>query len=371
MIHTIFRHSVLLIVSLLLTACSDDTDVTETPLRSVRTMIIHSAANGDQRTFSGIAKSTQEAQLSFKVSGTLDRLPVEVGDQLKPGQLIASLDSSQFQLEVQQSQATLAQARATLRNAQANYDRVKRLYENNNASRNDLDTARSAAESAQAQVKASEKAVQITRLKLSYTRLNANKTCQVADVPVSNNENVSSGQSIVMVTCGDDLEIELSVAETYIAWMKRGMHAQVSFSVLPGQHFDGVVTEVGVASTAGGSTFPVTVQLSERSAQMRNGQLRSGLAAEVTFEFSADSAAHSDRILVPPVAVGEDSAGRYVYVLEATPDSKQGVVRRREVSVGQLNADGLEVVSGLHRGEHLITAGVTVIYDGLQVLVTP
>lgn len=367
----IFRQWLLFAVCVLLTACDQDAEVTETQLRSVRTMLVSGATNGDQRTFSGIAKSSQEAQLSFKVSGTLDKLPVEVGDQLEPGQLIASLDSSQFQLEVQQSQATLAQARATLRNAEANYDRVKRLYENNNASRNDLDTARSSAESAQAQVKASEKAVQLTRLKLSYTRLNANKTCQVADVPVSNNENVSSGQSIVMVTCGDDLEIELSVAETYIAEMKRGMHAQVSFSVLPGQRFDGMVTEVGVASTAGGSTFPVTVQLSERSDQMRNGQLRSGLAAEVTFEFSAGSAAHSDRILVPPVAVAEDSAGRFVYVLEAEPGSKQGVVRRREVVVGQLSADGLEIISGLHSDERLITAGVTVIYDGLPVLVSP
>lgn len=360
-----FRLGLLFAASVLLGACDDQAEITETPLRSVRTMLIHSAANGDQRTFSGIAKSTQEAQLSFKVSGTLYKLPVEVGDELQPGQLIASLDSSQFQLEVQQSEAALAQARASLRNAQANYDRVKRLYENNNASRNDLDTARSTAESAQAQVKASEKAVQLTRLKLSYTRLKSNKACQVADVPVSNNENVSSGQPIVMVTCGDALEIELSVAETYIGGIKRGMQVQTSFSVLPGKRFAGVVTEVGVASTAGGSTFPVTVRLNEQSAQ-----LRSGLAAEVTFEFSADSALQSERILVPPVAVAEDSAGRYVYVLETEPDSKQGIVRRREVTVGQLSAGGLEIVSGLHSGERLVTAGVTVIYDGLPVLVS-
>lgn len=351
------------VVSLLLSSCSDEPMVAETRLRSVRYVEVHSAENGIQRTFSGIAKASLEAELSFKVSGTVDSLPVEVGGQLQPGQLIAKLDASQFQLEVQQSQAALAQANASLRNALANFERLKRLYENNNASRSDLDSSRAGAESEQALVKAAEKALQLTRLKLSYTQLKANKTCDVADVLVSNNENVSSGQSIVMVTCGDQLEIEISVAESYIALITRGMKAQVRFSALPGQLFNGVVTEVGVASTAGGSTFPVSVLLSDATKG-----LRSGLAAEVTFQFVRQSTALASSIFVPPAAVAEDTAGTFVYLVKATNDQDEGIIERRPVDVGELSADGLEILSGLHSGEKLVTAGVTVIHDGLHVL---
>ncbi len=353
----------LLIISFLQTSCSDEEMVAETRLRTVRYMEIHGAANGIQRTFSGIAKASLEAELSFKVSGTVDSLPVEVGDQLNPGQLIARLDSSQFQLETQQSQAALAQANASLRNALSNFERVKRLYENNNASRNDLDSARAGAESEQALVKAAEKALQLTRLKLSYTELKANKVCNVADVLVSNNENVSSGQSIVMVTCGDQLEIEISVAESYIALINRGMSAQVRFSALPDQMFNGVVTEVGVASTAGGSTFPVSVLLSDNAKG-----LRSGLAAEVTFEFVRQPAQLASRIFVPPAAVAEDTAGTFVYLVQATANLNEGIIERRPVDVGELTADGLEIHNGLRSGEKLVIAGVTVIYDGLHVL---
>ncbi len=355
-----------LLLSVLLSSCSDESIVAETPLRSVRFVEIHHAENGVHRTFSGIAKASLEAELSFKVSGTVDSLPVEVGDQLQAGQLIARLDASQFQLEVQQSQAALAQANASLRNALANFERAKRLYENNNASRNDLDSARAGAESEQALVKVAEKALQLTRLKLSYTQLKSNKACNVAEVSVSNNENVSSGQSIVMVTCGDQLDIEISVAESYIALIKRGMTARVRFSALPGQLFNGLVTEVGVASTAGGSTFPVSVRLSDTPKG-----LRSGLAAEVTFEFVRNTAAIASSIFVPPAAVTEDSDGTFVYLVQATDNQAEGIIQRRQVDVGELSADGLEIRNGLQTGEKLVTAGVTVVHDGLRVLLTP
>jgi hypothetical protein len=70
--------------------------------------------------------------------------------------------------------------------------------------------------------------------------------------------------------------------------------------------------------------------------------------------------------LVPTVSVGEDRKGRFVFVFEAGLDGV-GAARRRAVEIGQVSAEGLEILSGLSDGETVITAGVRRIQDGLQV----
>jgi RND family efflux transporter MFP subunit len=357
-----FRSVVLIIVcSALLIGCEQEKTTEEPRLRSVKYQEIKTNNLGASRTFSGLAKSSQEANLSFKIVGTIQSLPMKVGQQLKAGQLIAQLDSSQYELQIQQSQAALAQAKAGLRNAKASFERLKGLYENNNASRNDLDAARASAESNQAQVRAANKGLELARLNLSYTQLKSNKDCRVAEVNVKNNENVGSGQSIVKVNCGQQMDVEVAVPGLYVTSIMQDMPVEVTFSTLPGKKLAATVSEVGVASSGGGATFPVTVSLKN------NPQgLRSGMVAEVLFNFSHKASA-GDIIVVPAIAVSEDMQGRYVYIVNPGDTKNVGIIKRINVSVGELTANGLTITEGLTATDKVVTAGVTVIRDGLKV----
>ncbi|NNM32233.1 MAG: efflux RND transporter periplasmic adaptor subunit, partial [Gemmatimonadetes bacterium] len=87
--------------------------------------------------------------------------------------------------------------------------------------------------------------------------------------------------------------------------------------------------------------------------------IRSGMACEVTFRFESDA----EGFTLPPVAVQEDRAGRYVYVVELT-EGEQGVTRRRPVEVGGITSRGLQIRSGLSDGDLVVTAGVSRIVDG-------
>jgi hypothetical protein len=98
------------------------------------------------------------------------------------------------------------------------------------------------------------------------------------------------------------------------------------------------------------------------------------MAATVTFRFESGDGA--ERIVVPPVAVGEDRDGRFVFVLdrEVRPsgvrpsgEGELAVARRRAVTVGDLTPEGIEIEDGLADGELLVTAGVRRIQDGQQV----
>ncbi len=359
----LYKLCVPLISFLLLSACGDNDDIIdeETPLRPVRYTTVSSIEAGSMRTFSGLAKAGQESNLSFRVGGAVQSIPVEVGDKLKKGQVIAEIDPSQYQLEAQQAVANLSQAEATLRNAQANFERVKGLYENNNTSRNELDSARATAESSEAQVSASRKALELARLNVSYTKLKATEACGIADVLTEMNENISAGQTIVSVTCGDRLEVEIAIPESMIALIKRDMDASVSFSSIADKTFQAKVTEVGVASTAG-STYPVTVALKDSP----NG-LRSGLAAQVSF--ALDMGNGESNFIIPAVAIGEDVSGRYVFIVDAIEQAGIGKVRRQAVTIGELTPTTLEVIEGVKEGDKVIIAGVNIVREGLKVLI--
>ena len=343
----------------LLTACEQEVQEQPAPLRTVRTMTVEAVGASRVRSFTGVSKSTQEAKLSFKVSGTLTALNVAVGDSIDKGETIATLDPSTFQLQVQQSQADLSRSKAEERNAKANYKRVKGLYENESASRNDLDSARAGAESATAAVNALGRAVQLAQLNLSYTTLKAKDQCSVASTDADVGENINAGQQIVVVNCGESLDVEISVPENLIAEFQPGMTGDIRFNSIGDQVYKGEVTEVSIA--ASGTTFPVTIRVVDPA------NLRSGLAAQVGFEFD-----NQERLpVLPTSAVSEDQNGRFVYLLLSDADAQlqpgQGLIKRQTVSIGELIEGGIEVSAGIKPGDKVVTAGVSVIRDGLVV----
>ena len=345
-----------------LTGCDSQTPETEPQLRLVRYITIADPASTRTRVFSGSSKSTQESRLSFKVAGTLIDIPVQVGDQLKPGQVIARLDSSQFKLQVQQSNASLIQAQANARNANASYERTKKLYQDNNASRNDLDNARANAETTKALQEAAENALELAELELSYTDLKSDGDCAVAELSVEVNENVASGNPIAKVNCGEELEVQVNVPENLIASIKSDAKVFIAFDAVAGKRFNGRVTEVGGVAEGGASVFPVVVKLLDSNA---GSGLRAGLAAEVTFSFASNDGANTH--LLPLSAVIKGSDGTFVFVAEPQQD-KRAVVRRKVVQLGELTENGVQVLQGLERGDRVITAGISVIRDGQQVL---
>jgi RND family efflux transporter MFP subunit len=162
-----------------------------------------------------------------------------------------------------------------------------------------------------------------------------------------------------MLTTVGRSEVQVAVPEALISQIRTGSEVTVTFDAIPGETYPATVTEVGVASTGFATTFPVTVRLDREAAE-----IRPGMAAEVSFTF--ETLEPADRIVVPPVAVGEDRQGRFVFTVEPTTEGR-GVAHRVPVTVGELTSAGLEILSGLQEGDLVITAGVSRIVDGQQV----
>ena len=353
----------LVLLTLLAAACAEEVAVPEATIRPVRIHRVVASDSAERVAYAGVAKAGIESRLSFRVAGTVEQVPVKVGDRVRRGSVLARLDATDYELSVEQSEANLAQARATLRQAEADYDRTRALYENNNASKAELDARRAAAESATAQVEAARKGLDQARQQLAYTRLTSPMNGAIAAVDVEVNENVSAGQALFQLSSDTRPEVEIRVPEVAIAQIASGQDAEVVFDALPGRTFGATVTEVGV-SAVGSATFPVTLRIDD------DGDIRSGMAAEVSLLVREDGADTSSErttaIFVPLVAVGEDQNGRFVFVVEDS-GGDVATVRRRPVEIGSLDERGLRIRAGLETGDVVVTAGVRRLIDGMEV----
>jgi len=342
--------------------CGDEDAPPVIEIRPVRYAQAILAGSDQIRTFPGIARAASEQNLSFRVSGTVISVDVNVGSVVQKGQVLMQLDSGDLELREQQAEAGLAQARAQSRNAKANYERAVALYENGNASMSEMDAARASYESANASQISSETALSLAKQQVAYAQLHAPVDGSVSQVLVDINEAVGIGQTVVVIIdTGGSPEVQITVPEVFIGGLRERRPAQVVFDALGDQSFDASVTEVGTAATGAGG-FPVIVRLAQGE---RLSQVRPGMAAEVTFTVEATS--EITGVLIPPQAVGQDHQGRFVYVLNQTDTEDIATAERRVVETGSLTPEGLEILNGIVDGEFVATAGLQTLVSGQQV----
>lgn len=351
------------LMTMLLSACSSQNEEQEIIVRPVRTIVVNAEGSGRVNTFSGVSKSAQESTLSFKVSGTVNAVPAKVGDKISAGTTIASLDTSTYDLQLQQAQASVEQSRAAARNARTAYQRTRALYANNNASLGDLEASRANSESASAQLRAAIKSLELAQLNLSYTELKLDIDCSVDSISVEVNENVSTSTEVARVNCSDKLEVELAVPGNIIGNFTNGKTAKIKFDALPDAEFDGRVSEVGLGANGLGATFPVTVSVVDD----KGLDIRPGLAASVAFE-SMNSL--NNEYLLPLSAVVQGNDGAYVFLVEPVTDNElesEGVIIKLPVTIGALQTGGIEITSGLKVGHRVVVAGVSFVRNGMLV----
>ncbi len=343
---------------LALAACStedSDDEAAVTAPRPVKTLEIRAGNSAQERTLSSTVVSADSQNISFRISGSITSLPVTVGDPLGADTLVATLDQGTLKLAEKEAQAQLAQAEADYRNAQSQYQRARELYATEAASLSDLENAKARAASARANRSLAEEGVNSARLNLGYSQLRSPAySCQVVDVPVAVNENISAGQTIATLACGDELRLRTVVPESLINRINTGMPVTATLqsdkTILSGN-----VIEVAVSNNSGAG-YAVEIKLESPPATVKVG-----MTAQVTFRL-----AHSEtRLLVPLIAVMSDNAEKFVYIAE--PEGDHYRIARRIVRTGELDNDGIEILHGLAPGQRVVVAGMSRISEGLNV----
>ncbi len=284
-------------------------------------------------------EAPNEAQVVAKSSGVLVAQLAEEGDFVRQGQIMARIDPSRAQLEVQRAQATVNK----LSN---NFRRAQQLLSQNLISAEAHDQIRFDLESAKA-------SLNLAKLELSYTNVIAPISGVVAQRMVKQGNLVGLNAPVYRVVNTQYLEAVMNVPEREMARIKTGMPVAMVVDAIPGQAFEGKVDRVSPVMDAGSGTFRVTLAFSSQQV------LRAGMFGR--FEIQYDS--RENVLTVPRTALLDDESEPAVYVVRAEKSV------RVPVKLGFSNGEIAEVVSGLKAGDRVITAGKVAVRDGASVVV--
>ncbi len=350
---------------LAIVACKNEPPV-EKVIRPVTAMEVSYSIGENERTFSGTSQTDKVVNQSFRTGGIITLLNMRLGQEVRKGQLLARLDNVQARLAYEQAVSSLNSAASQMNTAKLGLDRIRKLYEKGSASLSDYESAKNSHRTAVAGHQSASRSVDIQKEQMSYGFMYAPESGMIASVNVELDENVSAGQVIAVLNIGTQMEIALGLPENIINLVAEKAPVQVSFSSVPGEIYNGTVTEVSPSVDPLTATYPVRVSIDESSVG-----IRSGMTASVTFDFGGGGNGNGNTdgnrpVVVPAKAVGEDSSGRFVFLVSSTGSSRMAVSKQR-IEVGDLTSAGFEVVEGLVVGQLIATAGLQTLLDGQEV----
>lgn len=338
----VFWYSSLVMMVLMVCACGTESGKNVKLLPTVRIDTAQQAGNGIVMEFPGRVVSAQEANLSFKVSGTIARLYVREGDYVKAGQLVAEIDATDYRVQLSATEAEYAQVKAEA-------ERVMALYAEGAATANNYDKARYGLQQMEAKL-------QNHRNQVEYCRLYAPYAGHVKTLFFEGRETVGAGMPVVGMAGDGHLEILVNLPGP--AYLKRKTFSAYSavFNILPGQVEPlELVSIMSEANT--NQLYPMRLRLSRN-----NPDVSPGMSVWVTIKGSDEQ---TDLVRIPATAIVEENGGSFVFVY--APASH--VVSKRAVEVRKLHTDGSAVVRGnLLPGDMVVSSGAHFVHDADTVM---
>ena len=354
----IFKISSLLMVILLM-SCGEKEVKEEIVLRPVKYSEVSYLGGEKTRQFSGTAKTEKIINLSFRSSGIVTKLDMNLGQKVKKGQLLGTLDNVSARLNYESSISAKNSTESQMNTTKLSLNRMRTLYEKGSSSLSDYESAKNSYRTAVASFESAQRSVAIQQDQIQFGYLYAPEDGVIASVTAEVDENVSPGQAIGVLNAGTAIEISLGLPESVINAVKKDMKVKVSFTAIEGQTFNAVITEVAPALDSSTSTYPITVMVTDA-----DEGIKSGMAANVLFEFVNEDLA-KDILVVPASAVGEDGNGRFVFLVEG--DTTKATVKKQVITIGNLTPEGFEVKTGLKSGQKIAIAGLQTLLDGQDV----
>ena len=280
-----------------------------------------------------------ESQVVAKTSGVALQVLVEVGQQVRAGQVLVRLDSARAELQA-------AQSEAQLRKLEANYNRSRQLASQQLLSANDLDQLKFDLENARA-------VNRMARLELSYANVLAPISGVIAERSIKPGNFVQINTPIFRIVDTSRLEATLNVPERELATLKSGLPVQLGVDALPGQVFQGRVDRVAPVVDSGSGTFRVVCAFDG------GGLLQPGMFGRMKIDYDQ----RADALTVPRNALLEDNDDPAVFVVRGDKAA------RVPVKLGYYDGPWVEVRDGLKPGDRVVTAGKVALREGSKVQV--
>lgn len=291
---------------------------------------------------SGQFTTDDEVMLSFRTSGIISSLNVKEGDKVSRGQLLATLNPTEVNAQVQQAQLATEKT-------QRDYQRTQNLYKDSVATLEQLQNSKTAAQQAQQQLN-------VAKYNRQYSEIHAPKDGYILHKLANTGQQVTSGTAVLQTNGAESGKwmLRVGISDREWAMLKLNDHAEIQTTALPGQILQGVITRKseGVDATTG--TFSADITLTGKKPQA----IAAGMFGKATIAPSHSVAGNGNwQIPYEALLDGDGSIG-YVFI---TNDNK--TAHKVKVTVAGIEKNTVTISDGLQDARGLIVSGSAYLTD--------
>lgn len=327
-----------LLAALALAGCGDQDPPAESAATpALATVVVAAKTAPVEQLIDGTVEAVHQATLSAQTAGRVAEVPVDVNDRVTADAVVMRLHSAEQVAALGQARAALKATVARDAQAQAQFERIRDMYERKVVTRSAYDEALASRDAAAAQLAAARAGVESAREGVSYTELRSPHAGVVTHRAVEPGEAVAPGTPLLTIASLDEMRVVAEVPQS----IARDVRARRQVTIYAG---DERITSDRVtlfpSAEPQSATFRARVELAGGTTALPPGTL-----VKVGFVTG-----ESRVLLVPRQAVVERSELRAIYVV-----ATDGRVALRQVRLGRVSGDFVEVLAGLAPGERVAT----------------
>ena len=337
-----------------LSGCSQEKAETKEIIRPVK--VVEIAATGEARRldYAGTVKARTEMNLGFRVGGKITGRLVNVGDRVKPGDLLARIDSTDYELAVRSAEATHFAAEKQVQTTSLTKRRAEQLFTKSFSSKAELDQADLLYDQAVSTRDAAASSLSQAKNQVAYADLKSDQSGIVTAINADIGQVVSTGTPVVTVAVEGEKEIEVAVPELDIIEFKPGKAVKARFWSNDMLTLDGHVREVSGSAERQSRTFSVRISLPS------DPRVLLGMTATI----EAAAANSEPLVAIPLSALARKDGKDIVWVV----DRSASTVHARPVQLADYAGDQVRVAEGLKPGDLVVAAGTQFMAEDLKVM---
>jgi RND family efflux transporter MFP subunit len=337
-----------------LAACQPDTETTAPAPRIARVVEADPQPSTQRVEGSGSVEARNTVDVGFLVDGRLQSRAVDIGDEVKVGDVIATIDPTDLQNQLDSANAQVAAAEAELARATPEEAAKRKLLADGVTTQNDYDQALKALQTAKANVDGAKASQRLAQDQLKYATLTSTVDGIVTETGAEPGEVVAAKQMIVQVAEEKSFDGVFSVGADIATAATIGLPVEVWLQSDPTVRMSGTIRQIAPLADPTTGTYTIKVALpDDRPPTVRLGSLVRG-SAEVT----------GDTVVkLPPTALLQTGDNPMVWVVSPSDDT----VAKRQVTVLRYDSDAVLVSDGLKKGELVVSIGVNSLTEGQEV----
>ncbi len=313
----------------------------------VKVLELKQRMSNDPIAVSGQFTTDNEVMLSFKTSGIISNMAVKEGDAVKKGQLLATLNPTEINAQLQQAQLNSEKA-------QRDYQRTENLYKDSVATLEQLQNSKTNLQMAKQQLN-------MASFNRQYSEIHAEQDGYVLKKLANAGQQVTAGTPVIELngTQAGKWLLRVGISDQEWANIRTGYQAQIQTTAMPGQVLEGTVTRKSEGVDAVSGTFSADITLSGKAPR----EIASGMFGKAVITSPGDSKAKLTWQIPYEALLDGDGNSGYVFV---TNDNK--TAHKVKVTIGGISKDVVTVTGGLEQAKGLIISGSAYLTDNSAII---